>query len=234
MEITQDNKVALLFGEASLVGQACLELLLEHSVYEKVKVWTTRKLKIVHPKLEVCSIDPDRMHLIYEDLKGDDLFCCYQVSSVKTIHNREPDRIYFPKIYQIAAKAAENRVNQLFLLSSVNAHPKAMLPVDRIKGVLEREISALSFWSVHIFRPSLLMKNDVVLPWGESVANELEKGLNFVTGGLVRKYKPIEPEVIAKAMLSAGQRLKEGRFIYESDELQDWAKELNEGKYLSK
>ena len=234
MEISQDKKTALLFGEASQIGQACLSLLLENPAYQEVKVWSTQKIQQDHPKLEVLPFDPDRMDRLDKELIGQDLFCCYQVSSLKTIHLREPDRVYFPKVYQIAVKAATNKVNQFFLLSSVNANPKAMLPIDRIRGVLERELKALPFWATHIFRPSLIVKGDGDQNWGESVASEIEKGLNFITGGLVRKYKPIQPGIVAKAMVHAGQRLEPGQFIYNSDELQDWAIELKAGRFLSK
>ena len=63
--------------------------------------------------------------------------------------------------------------------------------------------------------------------WGESIAQKIGKFVDGITGGLLTKYKPVEADVVAKAMVLAAQKVSKGIHIYPSHELQKLAEQEN-------
>ena len=61
VQITKDDKTALLFGATGLIGGYCLDFLLLSPVYKKVKVFTRKELEVQHEKLEQHIIDFDKL-----------------------------------------------------------------------------------------------------------------------------------------------------------------------------
>lgn len=230
MEIIKDKKTALLFGATGLVGGHCLELLLHHSAYHRVIVFTRRKLKMEHDKLVQHVIDFDDLPEYRSLIKGDDLFLCLGTTMAKAGSRKAFFRVDYTYAYQAARMAADNGVNQVLLVSSVGADPDALFFYSKVKGLLEQAVKKMPFWSVHIFRPSVLLGERNENRWGEKIAGELGKGIDYLTGGMLTKYKPIEAEVVAQAMINAAQQLKEGVFTYPSHYLQQLAEETYKDK----
>ena len=88
-------------------------------------------------------------------------------------------------------------------------------------------MKALPFWAIHIFQPSVLLGERNENRWGEEIAGKLGKVIDGLTGGLLKKYRPIEADVVAKAMVSAAQKLEPGLHVYPSHWLQDLAAQID-------
>lgn len=216
MEISKDNKVALVFKGTSLVAKSLIQLLVEHQSYEQIIVFDTEKLTFKHSKIQYQPLDFDE---IADQIKGDDLFCFYGIEQAKKYQSDIKIKQLFS--FQIAKLAAMNGVNQLCLLSSSNASKDAMNFNSRIRAHLEESVNALPFWAVHTFRPTTVVDTSKQSQWGGKIANRIGKGLDQVTGGLVSKYRPTEANIIAKSMLKAAQQLQEGRFLYQASYFTD-------------
>ncbi len=225
MEISKDKKTALIFGATGMIGNYCLQFLLQHKAYRKVVVFTRRKLSIEHPKLLQHVIRFDQLPDYRNLLKGNDLFLCLGTTMRKAGSRKAFFRVDYTYPYQAARMAADNGVNQVFLVSSVSADKNSMFFYNQVKGLLEEAIKKIPFWAVHIFQPSVLLGERNENRWGEQLAGQLGKGIDYVTGGLLKKYRPIEAEVVAKAMVNAAQQLRGGTFVYPSHMLQDLAEE---------
>ena len=88
------------------------------------------------------------------------------------------------------------------------------------------------FWAIHIFQPSVLLGERNENRWGEQLAARIGRVIDRFTGGWLTKYRPIEAEVVATAMIGAAQRFNKGTHIYPSHYLQELSEEVYQNKQL--
>lgn len=223
IQITKNKKTALLFGATGLVGRYCLDFLLASPAYDKVRIFGRKSLKLDHAKLEEHLIDFEKLKTYEELIKGEDLFCCLGTTMKKAGSEEAFRRVDFTYAHQIAEIGIKNKVNQFLLVSALGADKDSLFFYNRVKGELEEELKLMPFWALHIFRPSLLLGERNENRWGESIAQRLGRGFDRLTGGWLTKYKPVEADVVAKALVHAAQKLDKGIHIYPSDVLQKLA-----------
>ena len=217
--INKGNKTALLFGASGLVGGFCLHLLLESPVYDKVICFGRKELPIQHEKLVQHIINFDELFAHEELIKGDDLFYCIGTTIKKAGSKTAFRKIDLEYPLEIAVAASLNDVGQLILVSSVGAEASSLILYNHIKGELEKRIKQLKFWSIHIMQPSILLGERKESRPLERIGMIVGQGLDKVIGNFLGKYKPVNAEDVAKAMIAAAQNLKEGIHIYPSDSI---------------
>lgn len=222
MKIQKAQKTAILFGASGLVGGYCLELLLASPLYSKVKVFNRRKLDIRHPKYEEFIINFDELEDYADWIIGDDVFCCLGTTRKKAGSKAAFSKVDYTYVFEAAKIAAKNKANQFLLVSAVGADKDSMFFYNQIKGEIESAIQQLGFWSIHIFRPSLLLGSRNEVRIGEKLAMYASGFFNLVTDKIAPKYSAIHGEQVAKAMIIVAQRIDGGTFIYESDEIQQF------------
>lgn len=227
MEITKGKKTALIFGASGLVGGFCLDFLLEHSAYKQVVAFVRTPLKKEHARLQQVKVNFDRPETFTDQIKGDDIFLCLGTTMAKAGKRSAFYKVDFTYNYEAAKAAAANGVNQLFLVSAVGADKDSIFYYNEVKGELEEAIKELPFWAIHIFQPSVLLGERNENRWGEEIAGKLGKIIDRLTGGLLSKYRPVEADVVARAMVNAAQQLSKGTHIYPSHYLQHLAEQEN-------
>lgn len=227
LSISKNNKTAILFGASGLVGTHCLNFLLSSPAYDEVLIFGRKTLKIEHPKLTEHLIDFENPKEYGKLVKGNDLYCCIGTTMKKAANKAAFKRVDFTYAYQIVELAAKNKVNQFLLVSSIGADTDSLFFYTRVKGELEEAVKRMPFWAIHIFRPSLLLGERNENRWGEALAQQLGRGLDRLTGGMLTKYRPVEADVVAKAMVTAAQNVEKGVHIYSSEQLQQLAEQEN-------
>ncbi|MEM0993344.1 MAG: hypothetical protein AAGI49_09935 [Bacteroidota bacterium] len=209
MEISRDDKIALVFNSSHVLADSLVTQLLQHSGYEQVLVFGDQKLNISHPKLSYFDFD---LSTLETQMIGNDLFCLYEIAQAKKyVSDIKIKDLYS---FQIAKAAAMNNVSQLCFLSASNTSKTSMNFNSRIRAHLEESLNALPFWAVHTFRPTNVVDTSNQSRWGEKIADRIGKGLDQVTGGMISKFRPTEASLLARTMIKAAQQLKEGRFLY--------------------
>lgn len=234
MEISAGNKTAIIVGASGLVGGHCLNFLLSNPVYTKIVSLGRKKLAVESEKLEQYQVDFDKYRSFAPYIQGEDLFITLGTTMAKAGSKEAFRKVDYDYVLNIARAAHDNGVNQLFLVSSVGADKNSLFFYSRVKGELEEAIKKMDFWSIHIFRPSILLGERPESRFGESAAKVIGKGLDFVLGGLLTKYKPVEADVVAKAMVNAAQNLKQGFHLYPSHWLQDMAEKEDELRKINR
>jgi len=86
-----------------------------------------------------------------------------------------------------------------------------------MKGELERDVKKLPFKSINILQPSLLHGDREQERFGEKLGYTVLNGLNTI--GLFRKYRAIEAQTVALAMINAGLQALNGVHTYALDEI---------------
>lgn len=232
MQIHTDDKTAIIFGATGLVGSHLLKLLLDSPIYDRVKSFGRREVDMRHPKLEQHRVDFADLDQCRDLMRGEDVFCCIGTTRKKAGSKDAFYKVDFTFSHRIARLAESSNANQFLLITAAGADSGSFFFYNRVKGELEDAVKRMDFWAVHIFQPSLLLGERNESRWGESAAKVLGKAINAVSGNLLKKYQPIEAEVVARAMLAAAQGFDKGVHVYPSHELQDLAEDYYSQKRL--
>lgn len=224
VQISVGNKTAIIVGASGVVGGHLINYLLASPNYSRVVSLGRRKLDIESDKLVQYVIKFDKYATYAPLVKGDDLYLTIGTTMAKAKSKEAFMKVDYTYALNIAKAASDNGMNQLMLVSSVGADSDSVIFYSRVKGELEDAIKKLTFWSIHIFRPSILLGERPESRAGESIAKVIGKGLDFILGGLLSKYKPVEAETVAKAMVAKAQELDSGIHIYPSH----WIQKLSE------
>jgi len=219
LEIKKGRKKAILFGATGLVGNHCLEYLIEHDAYDLILCFTRKPLKHKSDKVINEVIDFTELEYYADKIIGDDLFLCLGTTKAKAGSNRGLYEVDFTYNYKAAMYAKKNGVSQVMLVSSIGANTNSIFFYTRVKGELEKTIKQLDFWSTHIFRPSLLDGEREEPRIKEEVAVGISKAINFITKGGLENLTPIPAKVVAKAMINTAQKIEQGINYYESNQL---------------
>ncbi|NND35402.1 MAG: hypothetical protein HKN76_22635 [Saprospiraceae bacterium] len=220
-EIIKDDKTAVVVGCEGFVGEHLLALLNQHHSYINVKAISQKKIKMGLSKVDyyVASIPS----IEFKQWKANDLFICYDASFFNSggkYKIAESEYKYIPKMI---LKAFRSGMGQVILLSSKGTSSDALFHISRARGLIEEVVINMGFWSTHVFKPSILLGESINQKWGQGIADRIGGKIDQYTGGWLKKNKPIEAEVVAKAMLHVAQRLVAGNHTYSSEWLQDFA-----------
>lgn len=225
MEISGGKKIALVCGGTGLIGSHLIRCLVDHSAYAKVVHVGRGAPQLESPHFLHVPVDFNHFGSYAPQLKGNDLFICLGTTIAKAGSKEEFIKVDYTYSMNVAKAALDNGVNQVILVSSVGAHANSWVFYNKVKGELERDLSALNFWAVHIFQPSILLGERLDSRPGESVAKFIGKGLDVILGERLNKYRPIEAGVVAKAMVNAAQKLTPGIHKYPSHQIYHMAKD---------
>lgn len=214
------TRTALIAGASGLVGSHLLRMLLQSDRYSQVISVGRRELAIIHPKLDQQIVDFDNLKKSASELAADDVFCCLGTTIKKAGTKEAFYKVDHTYVTQLAEITLRRNASQFLVVSSMGADAKSRMFYNRVKGEMERDVRALGFQSLHIFRPSLLLGERDEHRTGEEIGARLMKPLSRIMFGPLRKYRPIQAETVASAMLKvAAQDLKTDK-VYLSDEIE--------------
>lgn len=211
-------KTALVLGATGLVGNTLTQKLLDDSRYSKVKIFVRRKPKIQHAKLETNIVNFDNVDEWKSMLSGDELFSCMGTTIKDAGTKANQYKVDFEYQFSAAKAASENGVSSYVLVSSAGAKKESSNFYLRIKGELEEKICELAFTNIIVFRPSLLLGKREKFRPGEKIASYI---FPFITTIIpfVKKYRPINADTVAEAMINKANSLNDKISIYSLDQI---------------
>tara|TARA_R110002051_G_scaffold256308_2_gene315413 strand:- start:253 stop:921 length:669 start_codon:yes stop_codon:yes gene_type:complete len=195
------GKTAIILGATGLTGGKLLDILLKNDHYSTVILFSRSTVGNKHPKLVEYLIDVLDLEAHAEKFKADEVFCCIGSTKAKT-----PNKKIYKKIdYGIPLSAAKlckkNGITSLILISSLGANANSPMFYNRIKGEMERDVLKINIPKTHIMQPSLIGGKREEKRIGEWIFKQLFGLFNLLLVGPLEKYKSIEPDTIAKAMV---------------------------------
>ena len=195
-------KTALVFGASGLVGNHLINLLIKSSDYNKIKLFVRSPIKFDSSKVEVIQTDFHNLSNYINDIKGDDCFFCIGTTKKNSPDKNEYKRIELEIPKKIGQISKLNLVKSFSFVSSGYANPKHSGDYLRYKGLVEEELKRLKFDKLGILRPSFLIGERKENRIGEKIGILIFKILSPIFIGPLKKMKPIEVNIVAKAMLN--------------------------------
>ncbi len=194
------TRTALVAGATGLIGGHLVRRLLSHADYARVHVLTRHALSISDPKIIQHRVDFERLATSFNE-PADDTFCCLG-TTLRQAGSREAFRRVdhdYPLALANLARLAGARV--FLMVSALGADAHSRVFYNRIKGETERDIAALGLSRVVFLRPSLLLGERREFRAGEKAGAVVGRLIAPVLVGRLRRYRPIEADDVAAAML---------------------------------
>lgn len=215
-----EPRSALLLGATGLVGGHVLDLLLHDPAYGSVLVLGRRAVAREHPRLRQEVVDFDRVRDFAGEVRAQDVFCCLG-TTIRAAGSREAFRrvdLDYPRA--VAEAAARNGAERFLLVSALGADAGSSVFYNRVKGEAEDAVRTLPFQEVAILRPSLILGERAERRPAEALAQRLAPRLSPLLRGPLRRYRAVEAEVVARAMLRLAKSGGRGVRVVESDGIQ--------------
>jgi uncharacterized protein YbjT (DUF2867 family) len=196
-----ETKRALLAGATGLIGGFCLLRLLADPSYSEVKVWSRRPIALSHRKLSVELMDFSRMPVDHEHF--DRVFCCLGTTIGKAGSRKAFKRVDHDYPLALARYAKSAGAGMFLMVSALGANAGSRVFYNRVKGETENAISEVGLPGTIFFRPSLLLGPRRENRIGEKLGIMLSKAVTPLLIGRLSKYRPIEADAVAAAMIYA-------------------------------
>ena len=216
---SRENKTAIVFGATGLIGSILLEKLCESPNYSQVITFSRKSLAFNHSKKKEIFNDFTNLSSIKNNLHGDDLFCCLGTTIKKAGSQENFKKVDFEMPVQLAKMAEENKIKSFIVVSSLGADSKSSNFYLRTKGEMENEVLDCNFPKIAIVRPSMLLGKRNEYRAAEEIGKFIMKTLSVFIIGKYRKYRAIQAETVALAMIKIANDDGYDQDTYESDEL---------------
>jgi uncharacterized protein YbjT (DUF2867 family) len=207
-----ERRSALLVGATGLIGSFVLQRLLAVSAYRTVTVWARRPLALHGQGLRTATFDFEDLR--FHKVEADDVFCCLG-TTMRHARTREVfRRVDHDYVVALAKAAARGSARRLLVVSALGADPRSRVFYNRVKGEMEDAVTAAGVPTTIFFRPTLLRGPRDEFRLGERIG----LAVGDLLGPILDKYRPIEAEAVATAMIKAAlKNMPSG--VIESDEI---------------
>jgi uncharacterized protein YbjT (DUF2867 family) len=210
-------KTVLILGATGQVGQALLQLALQHPEISQVVAPTRRPLP-AHAKLDNPLIDFEALPEDAAWWQSDVTLCALGTTLRQTKSKAGFYRIDHDYVLAAAKLARRAGTPTFGFVSSLGADASSRLFYLKVKGETEQGLATLDFVALVIARPSLLIGGT------RASARPLEAfGLflgKHLASLLPRRYRAITTRQVAQSLLEACLCVLAGLHIIESEQLQ--------------
>lgn len=215
-------RTAIVIGATGLVGSSCLQQLLQSSAYRRVIAVSRRPVPIRHRKLGRVETPFEQLAEALEGVAADDAFCCIGTTIRQAGTKAEFHKVDFGYALEFACGVQRSGASHFLLVSALGAHSHSPVFYNRVKGLLEKEVAALDFERLSIFRPSLLLGERGERRPAEALGARLSTLISPLLRGPLSRLHPIDGSELAAAMLACAQRPgPAGCRLYQYDDIQN-------------
>lgn len=194
-----------------------LDALQQDQTYVAVRALVRKPQSFVQSKVEPKLVNFNDQESVKMAIDGSDAVFCAVGTTQKKVKG---DKVAYRKVdYDIPVQAArfcaETGCPNFLLVSSVGADSHSKNFYLKLKGEVEDAVRQQAIRSVSIFRPSILLGKRKENRPAEKLGQSVMSFFAFVLVGNWEKYRPIDAERVAEAMVSAAKKAKSGATVYE-------------------
>ena len=211
------SRTALLAGATGLVGSQVLDYLLADPHWSRVVTVGRRTTSQRHDKLEQRVLDLGELETVSDLPHVDDVFCCLG-TTIKRAGSQPAFRLVdHAFVVGLARAGLRAGATQFLLVSAIGADPDSRVFYSRVKGETEAAVRRLPYRGIQIFRPSLLLGERPEFRLGERIAMLSAPVLRVLLVGRLRRYRPIQAAMVARAMVNIAHESPRGPNVFEYD-----------------
>jgi uncharacterized protein YbjT (DUF2867 family) len=191
----------MVVGSTGLIGRSLVHQLIRQGI--SVKALTRKDQAASDSICEYIKVNFDALELSSELLSDvKDMYICLGTTIKKAGSKEAFQKVDIQYCIDVAKEAEKNGVRNLSIITSVGSDPRSSNFYLKTKGLIEEQISDLNFDSISIHRPGLLIGSRKEMRAGESLGQMIYPFLvNPFLFGHLTKYKSVEAEVLAKALM---------------------------------
>lgn len=207
------NKTAIIIGATGLTGSILLQKLLSDDRYSSIKVFSRKTTIIKHNKISevICNLlELDKKKDLFT---ADEVYCCIGTTANKTPNKDEYKNIDYGIPVSAAKLCGENSISTLIIISALGANSNSSIFYNKTKGEMEESVLEQNISNTYILRPSLIGGNRKENRIGEKIGLIIFKMIQFILLGPLRKYRMINAETIANAMITLSNNGYHNRII---------------------
>ncbi|MBD3889444.1 NAD(P)H-binding protein [Olleya marilimosa] len=214
------NKTAIILGATGLTGGILLQKLIDDQDYSSIKLFSRSKIEGLPNKVTQYIGDLLKLEDFKDDFTAHQVYCCIGTTKSKT-----PNKTIYKKIdYSIPVTAAKlakaNAIDTFVVISAMGANANSSIFYNKTKGEMEQEVLNQDINRTFILRPSLIGGQREERRTLEKIGISIFEALKPLFVGALKKYKIIQPETIAKAMLNLANSTNHAKTIITSDAIQ--------------
>lgn len=210
-------KTAWIAGASGLVGSKLLARLLDDPGVQSVVSLGRRPSPVQSPKLTERSVDFAALDVTA--LPTPDVAFCTLGTTIGKAGSQAAFRAVDHDAVVAFAQAAQTAGAQTFLVvTALGADPDSRVFYNRVKGETEAALRRLGFASLSILQPSLLLGDRTESRPAERAAIVVSRLLAPVLKPFASR--PIDADVVARALIVLAQTPKPGVTVYPSRDLQ--------------
>ena len=205
---------ASIFGATGFTGSTILQLLLQDSAFESVKIFVRKSIGLTHPKLKEYIIDFEKIESYQSDIQADTFFNCLGTTIQKAGSQAAQQRI--DRDYPIAI-AKVVKTGLMLNVSSVGADASASNFYLKTKGEMEDAVTEILGSRAIFFRPSFIVGQRPEFRLGEKLGIYIMKPIDFFLKGNLSKWHSIDVSILAKSMVNAAKNKPNQSVLYYKD-----------------
>ena len=194
---------ALVIGATGATGRELVNFLINDEDFDQVSIFVRKAPELEHEKLKIHTIDFNEIKRHKDLIKGDILFSALGTTKKEAGGKQRQYIIDYTYQYEFAKIAAENRVDQLSLVSSIGANPKSFMFYPKMKGELESDVKKLKFKKIDIFQPPILIRQPEIIRKAEKTAISIIQKLNKL--GILKSQQPLMVTNLAERMVKTAK-----------------------------
>jgi uncharacterized protein YbjT (DUF2867 family) len=214
------SHTAAILGATGMVGTELLRLALADDRYRSIRTLQRRKSHVAHDKLDERLVELDRIAEDPRALAVDHVFCCLG-TTIKVAGSKAAFRkVDFEYPLSAAQTALAAGAKQFLVVTAVGASSKSSIFYNRVKGELEDALRQLAFPDgVTVFHPSILVGDRKESRPREAVGVGVMRATRFLFAGPLMRYRAIDADAVARAMLRAASEPAGGFRVLEGHDL---------------
>ena len=217
------NKTAIILGASGLTGGILLQKLIEDSRYSTIKLFSRTRLEGLPSKVIQYIGDLLELEQFRADFTADEVYCCIGTTAKKTPNKKLYKKIDYG-IPVVAAKLAkENNIPTFIVISAMGANKTSSVFYNRTKGEMEEDVMKQGIKNTSILRPSLIGGKRNERRVLEKIGIGVFKIVQPIFVGPLKKYRIINAESIAQAMLNLANKTNNTEIIIPSNEIMQLA-----------
>jgi uncharacterized protein YbjT (DUF2867 family) len=202
---------AVILGASGLVGGKLLRRLAADPECQSIVCLSRRPVGFAAPSVKDLTVDLAQPETYREHLAVDCVFCALGTTIKKAGSEAAFHQVDYEYPLAVAKAAVVAGAQRYAVVSAVGADARSGIFYNRVKGELEEALRALPFpRGVQVLHPSILLGERGESRPGEQVAAALMRATAPLFAGGLQKYRAIDADDVARALISAARREGQG------------------------